>query len=110
MGAHHGSTPKRYKKETTLNVFTLIVDLGLTKKKNMSLNLFDVPDVDYRYEASRDVAFQPALTGKKFSRLPIYGEEIQVVMFMAISRMKEQRCQPLLVHLRACYFMRSTTT
>ena len=29
----------------------------------MSLNLFDVPDVDYRYEASRDVAFQPALTG-----------------------------------------------
>ena len=29
----------------------------------MSLNLFDVTDVDYRYEASRDVAFQPALTG-----------------------------------------------
>ena len=29
----------------------------------MSLNLFDVPDVDYRYEASREVAFQPALTG-----------------------------------------------
>ena len=29
----------------------------------MSLNLFDVPEVDYRYEASRDVVFQPALTG-----------------------------------------------
>ena len=29
----------------------------------MSLNLFDVPDVDYRYEASLDVVFQPALTG-----------------------------------------------
>ena len=28
----------------------------------MSLNLFDVPEVDYRYEASRDVVFQPALT------------------------------------------------
>ena len=31
----------------------------------MSLNLFDVPDVDYRYEASRDVVFQPALTGTR---------------------------------------------
>ena len=29
----------------------------------MSLNLFDVPEVDYRYEAFRDVVFQPALTG-----------------------------------------------
>ena len=29
----------------------------------MSLNLFGVPEVDYRYEASRDVVFQPALTG-----------------------------------------------
>ena len=29
----------------------------------MSLSLFDVPDVDYRYEASREVEFQPALTG-----------------------------------------------
>ena len=29
----------------------------------MSLQLFDVPDVDYRYEASREVEFQPALTG-----------------------------------------------
>ena len=29
----------------------------------MSLNLLDVPEVDYRYEASRDVVFQPALTG-----------------------------------------------
>ena len=29
----------------------------------MSLNLFDVPEVDYRYEASRDLVFQPALTG-----------------------------------------------
>ncbi|CAH3173008.1 unnamed protein product, partial [Porites lobata] len=29
----------------------------------MSLELFDVPDVDYRYEASREVEFQPALTG-----------------------------------------------
>ena len=29
----------------------------------MSLNLFEVPDVDYRYEASREVEFQPALTG-----------------------------------------------
>ena len=31
----------------------------------MSLNLFDVPDVDYRYEASRDVVFQPTLTGTR---------------------------------------------
>ena len=31
----------------------------------MSLNLFDVPDVDYRYDTSRDVAFQPALTGTR---------------------------------------------
>ena len=31
----------------------------------MSLNLFDVPYVDYRYEASRDVAFQPDLTGTR---------------------------------------------
>ena len=31
----------------------------------MSLNLFDVLDVDYRYEASRDVTFQPALTGTR---------------------------------------------
>ena len=30
----------------------------------MSLNLFDVPDVDYRY-ASQDVAFQPVLTGMR---------------------------------------------
>ena len=29
----------------------------------MLLSLFDVPDVDYRYEASREVEFQPALTG-----------------------------------------------
>ena len=29
----------------------------------MSLQLFDMPDVDYRYEASREVEFQPALTG-----------------------------------------------
>ena len=29
----------------------------------MSLNLFDVREVHYRYEASRDVVFQPALTG-----------------------------------------------
>ena len=31
----------------------------------MSLNLFDVPDVDYRYEAFQDVAFQLALTGTR---------------------------------------------
>ena len=31
----------------------------------MSLDLFDVLDVDYRYEASWDVAFQPALTGTR---------------------------------------------
>ena len=29
----------------------------------MSLNLFDVPEVDCQYEASRDVVFQPALMG-----------------------------------------------
>ena len=27
--------------------------------------MFDVPDVDYWYEASRDVAFPPALTGTR---------------------------------------------
>ena len=31
----------------------------------MSLNLFDVPDVDYRYEAKRHVPFKPANTGKR---------------------------------------------
>ena len=31
----------------------------------MLLNLFDVPDVDCRYEASRDVAFQPTLKGTR---------------------------------------------
>ena len=31
----------------------------------MSLDLFDVLDVDYRYEASWDLAFQPALTGTR---------------------------------------------
>ena len=31
----------------------------------MSLNLFDVPDVDYRYEAKRYVPFKPANTGKR---------------------------------------------
>ena len=31
----------------------------------MSLNLFDLADVGYRYEDSRDVAFQPALTGTR---------------------------------------------
>ena len=31
----------------------------------MSLNLFDVPDVDYRYEASQEVAFQQALKGTR---------------------------------------------
>ena len=31
----------------------------------MSLDLFDVPDVGYRYEASRDGAFQPVLTGTR---------------------------------------------
>ena len=31
----------------------------------MSLNLFDVPDMDYRYETLLDVAFQPALTGTR---------------------------------------------
>ena len=29
----------------------------------MLLNLFDMPEVDYRYEASRDLVFQPASTG-----------------------------------------------
>lgn len=31
----------------------------------MSLNLFDVPEVDYRYEAQRWVPFKPASTGKR---------------------------------------------
>ena len=31
----------------------------------MSLNLFDVPDVDYRYEAKRYVPFKPANTGRR---------------------------------------------
>ena len=31
----------------------------------MSLNLFDVPVVDYRYEAKRYVPFKPANTGKR---------------------------------------------
>ena len=35
----------------------------ITSSYIMSLNLFAVPDVDYRYEVSREVAFQPALTG-----------------------------------------------
>ena len=31
----------------------------------MSLNLFVVPEVDYRYEAQRWVPFKPASTGKR---------------------------------------------
>ncbi|XP_073231762.1 uncharacterized protein F54H12.2-like [Porites lutea] len=31
----------------------------------MSLNLFDVPDVDYRYEAKRWIPFKPANTGRR---------------------------------------------
>ena len=30
---------------------------------NMSLNLFDVPDIDYRYEAKRWIPFKLANTG-----------------------------------------------
>lgn len=29
----------------------------------MSLNLFDVPSIDYHYEAKRDITFQPVNTG-----------------------------------------------
>ena len=32
---------------------------------NMSLNLFDVPDIDYRYEAKRWIPFKPANTGTR---------------------------------------------
>ena len=31
----------------------------------MSLNLFDLPDIDYRYEAKRWVPFKPANTGRR---------------------------------------------
>ena len=31
----------------------------------MSLNLFDVPDIDYRYEAKRWVPFKPVNTGRR---------------------------------------------
>ena len=31
----------------------------------MSLNLFDVPDIDYRYEAKRWIPFKPANTGRR---------------------------------------------
>ena len=31
----------------------------------MSLNLFDVPDIDYRYEAKRWIPFKPANTGTR---------------------------------------------
>ena len=32
---------------------------------NMSLNLFDVPGIDYRYEAKRWIPFKPANTGRR---------------------------------------------
>ena len=32
---------------------------------NMSLNLFDVPDIDYSYEAKRWIPFKPANTGTR---------------------------------------------
>lgn len=32
---------------------------------NMSLNLFDIPDIDYRYEAKRWIPFKPANTGAR---------------------------------------------
>ena len=32
---------------------------------NMSLNLFDIPDIDYRYEAKRWIPFKPANTGTR---------------------------------------------
>ena len=59
MAESHGPTgsPKTYKKKPPLNTPRLSLF--------MSLNLFDMRDVDYRYEASRDVAFQPALTGTR---------------------------------------------
>ena len=41
----------------------------------MSPNLFDVPDVDYRYEASQDVAFQPARTGTQPITFSIPGSD-----------------------------------
>ena len=31
----------------------------------MSLNLFDVPGIDYRYEAKRCIPFKPAMTGRR---------------------------------------------
>ena len=31
----------------------------------MSLNLFDIPDIDYRYEAKRWIPFKPANTGTR---------------------------------------------
>ena len=42
----------------------------------MSLQLFDVPDVDYRYEASREVEFQPALI--KNSAAPRFSTHFSV--------------------------------
>ena len=60
MAAHHAPTPKHYKEQTPLNPSVKQSDTSM-----MSLNLFDVPDVDYQYEASRDVVSQPALTGTR---------------------------------------------
>ena len=48
---------QRYKKTTQTTLTTHSI--------KMSLNLFDVPDVDYRYEAKRWVPFKPANTGRR---------------------------------------------
>ena len=42
---------------------------------SMSLQLFDVPSVGYRYEASREVEFQPALTGMQPITFSIPGSD-----------------------------------
>ena len=39
--------------------------LSVSQHVNMSLNLFDVPDIDYRYEAKRWIPFKPANTGSR---------------------------------------------
>ena len=49
--------PKTYKKATHTSVNYQSV--------NMSLNLFDVPGIDYRYEAKRWIPFKPAITGRR---------------------------------------------
>ena len=60
----------------------------------MSLQLFNVPDVDYRYEASRKVEFQPALTGIQPITFSIPGSDDYYDLNSLRFKVKERLTDP----------------